>query len=48
MDMNPESRYVFSEVCSFYSQIFKNFMFNRMNTSHTSSFQEEKQDVNYF
>ena len=27
MDMNPESRNVFSEVCSFYSQIFKNLMF---------------------
>ena len=27
MDMSPESCYVFSEVCSFYSQIFKNFMF---------------------
>ena len=26
MDMNPESRYVFSEVCSFYSQIFKKLM----------------------
>ena len=47
MDMNPESRYVFSEVCSFYSQIFKNYVYI-MNTSHTSNFQEEKQDVNYF
>ena len=27
MDMNPESRYIFPEVCSFYSQIFKNLMF---------------------
>ena len=27
MDINPESRNVFSEVCSFYSQILKNLMF---------------------
>ena len=27
MDMNPESRYVFSEVCSFYSLIVQNLMF---------------------
>ena len=27
MDMNPESRYDFPEVWSFYSQILKNLMF---------------------
>ena len=41
MDMNPESRNVFSEVCSFYSQILKILMFFRMSTSHTSCFQHD-------
>ena len=27
MDMNPESRYIFSEVCSLYIQMLKKLMF---------------------
>ena len=47
--MNPESHYVFSEVCSFYSQILKkNRDVYRMSTSHSSCFQEEKHDVDLF
>ena len=48
MDMNPESRYVLSEVCSFYSQIFTKVDVYRMNTSHTSCYEEEKHDVDLF
>ena len=46
--MNPESRNVFSEVCSFYGQILKKLDVFRMSTFHTSCFQEEKHDANFF
>ena len=48
MDMNPESRYVFSEVCSFYSQILKKLDVYRMSTSHTTCYEEENHDVDLF
>ena len=47
--MNPESRHVHPEVCSFYSQIFlKKLDVYRMNTPHTTCYEEEKHDVDLF
>ena len=49
MDMNPVSCYVFSEVCSLFLQSnIKKLDVFRMSTSHTSCFQEEKHDADFF